>query len=217
MNGRHRMEESAGQDGPCLADYGQPGAGVVSSARATALTLTDELNAAEVRKLSEAVGTAVSRSPFGISPYELAPRLKPVDRICQRWAVSIGAGFTNDEWDLPLKSRPTPLDEETAIVVDTIVMKKIPSSTRRLLQKWYRTDIPVGVIADEMIQEYHGRKRPKLTRFLFHKGVVEDLKANLQMTENGVILCWNMSLDLLLERFGESRHLELVRLLTVRW
>lgn len=157
------------------------------------------------------------RTPFGLPDYELAPRLQPVNRICQRWAVSVGDGLPNWAWDLPKKSRPTPLDDDTAVVVDTIICKKIPPSSTKFLRKWYRTDIPLDALSREMIEEYHGRKAPKLRRFLWGSGVAEELRETLQMTENGVILCWNLTLDLLRDKFAESGHPELIRLLAVRW
>jgi len=176
-------------------------------------TLTDELNRAEMLALrgriaSEAKRVRVvklRRSPFGISPYELAPRLKPVDRICQRWAVSIGDGLPNWAWDMPTKSRPPPLDDDTAIVVDQIIMKRCAPASRRLLVKWYRSDAPVSAIADQMISEWHSRKkRSRLTNW--RGRIVDELKESLQMTENGVILCWNLTLDELRNRFEESKH-----------
>lgn len=157
------------------------------------------------------------RSPFGVSQYDLIPRLQPVNRICQRWAVSIGAGLPNWAWDLPAKSRPTPLDEETAMIVDKIICKKIPPSSTKFLRKWYRTDIPLDALSREMVEEYHGRKKPKLRRFLWGSGIAQEMAETLQMTENGVILCWNLTLDLLRDKFEESGHPELLRLLKVQW
>lgn len=184
-------------------------------------TLTDKLNRAEVQSLLGSGGRVAElkpkRTPFGISDYDLAPRLKPVNRICQRWAVSIGNGQPNWAWDLPKKSRPTPLDDETAVVVDTIIMKKIPPSSTKFLRKWYRSDIPLEKLSDEMIEEYHGRRAPKLRKFLWGAGIAQELAETLQMTENGVVFSWNLTLDVLRDKFEESRHPELIRLLTIRW
>lgn len=187
-------------------------------------TLTDELNRAEMHALRirlkaqpVVAEVAIRRSPFGLPTKELAPRLQPVNRICQRWAVSIGNGLPNWAWDLPKKSRPTPLDDETAVIVDTIIQKRIPQSSRKFVVKWYRTDIPLEAMSREMIEEYHGRRAPRLREFNFKSGKVEEIRKFIDMTDEGIVICWNLTLDLLRDKFAESQHKELLRLLSVRW
>ena len=72
-------------------------------------------------------------------PGALEPELVPVDRIMLRWAVANGSGLPSDRWDdNPRQSKPPPLDDDTALVVDRLILK-CPVKTRTILQKWYCT------------------------------------------------------------------------------
>lgn len=77
---------------------------------------------------------------------DLPYALRPVDRIMQRWAVSIGSGLPQEVWDDTPQSKPPPLDDDMAVKVDRIVVKAHPR-TYRLLWQWYRTPLPRGAIA----------------------------------------------------------------------
>lgn len=83
-------------------------------------------------------------------PGSLDPELVPVDRIMLRWAVANGSGLPANRWDdNPRQSKPPPLDDDTALVVDRLVLK-CPEKTRIILQKWYCTPEPVHIIAERL-------------------------------------------------------------------
>lgn len=77
---------------------------------------------------------------------DVPEELRTTDRILQRWAVSIGMGLPSDEWDENPKSRPPPLDDTTAIVVDQIVVRS-PPLTNSLICEWYKKPTPCPVMA----------------------------------------------------------------------
>lgn len=79
----------------------------------------------------------------------LESELVPVDRILQRWAVSIGEGFPSEEWDDRRLSLPPPLDDELSVIVDREVMHA-PPKTRRVIFEWYRTPMPAEALARKM-------------------------------------------------------------------
>lgn len=108
------------------------------------------------------------------------PELATTDRICQRWAVSVGLGLPTDQWMDGLASRPPPLDDVTAIIVDKIILKS-PPRTRRVTVKWYRTQLPQPVIAEQ-----------------------------LGLTERTLITAWQLTLNYLRWRFSESKHTDLL-------
>jgi len=119
----------------------------------------------------------------GVLPKELLP----VDRILQRWDVSIGTGLPSEAWDdNPRTSKPPPLDDDTATVVDQIILR-LPKRTNQVIVAWYRTPQPTEVIA---------RK----------------LNMSARSLENGLKVCLNFTLW----KFQESRHRTLLRLLQVR-
>lgn len=118
----------------------------------------------------------------GVLPRDLLP----TDRILQRWDVSIGTGLPSERWDDTKRARPTPLDDDTATIVDQIILK-LPKLTHQVIVAWYRTPEPTEVIA---------RK----------------LKMSPRSLENGLKVCLNF----VRWRFEESRHLTLLRLLRLR-
>jgi len=65
-----------------------------------------------------------------------------VDRIMQRWAVSVSGGVSCEVWDDTRVARPPPLDEPHAEIVDRIYCH-LKKREKRFLKMWYRT--PVGV------------------------------------------------------------------------
>ena len=118
----------------------------------------------------------------GIVPPEFAT----TDRICQRWAVSVGTGLQSDKWQDGGKTPPPPLDDDTAIVVDQIILR-CPESTKRVIVKWYRTNLPNTVIAQQ-----------------------------LHLTPRTLETAWKLSLNFLQWKFVESRHKPLLALLKFR-
>jgi hypothetical protein len=77
---------------------------------------------------------------------KLVDELIPVDRILQRWAVSVGDGIYDQPWDFIPQSKVPVLDDQTAIVVDQLVLRS-PVMTRKLVELWYRTPVPRVVLA----------------------------------------------------------------------
>lgn len=79
----------------------------------------------------------------------LPTELVPVDRVLQRWSVSIGDAI-REEWDEDKrKSLPPPLPDDLAIIVDQTILRS-PEGTRRFLRKWYKSPEPTYVIAEAM-------------------------------------------------------------------
>ena len=119
----------------------------------------------------------------GVLPIELLP----VDRILQRWDVSIGTGLPTEAWDdNPRTSKPPPLDDDTATVVDQIILK-LPKRTHQVIVAWYRTPQPTEVIARR-------------------------LNMSPRSLETGLKVCLNFTRW----KFEESGHSTLLRLLQVR-
>jgi DNA-directed RNA polymerase specialized sigma24 family protein len=108
------------------------------------------------------------------------------DRICQRWAVSVGLGVQSDKWQDSARSRPPPLDDDMAIIVDQIILK-LPEKTKRVVVKWYRTDLPNGTIAEQ-----------------------------LRLTPENLIVAWHLSLNFLQHKFVGSGHKGLLAALRFR-
>lgn len=108
------------------------------------------------------------------------------DRICQRWAVSVGMGLPTEIWMDGIASRPPPLDDDTAIVVDQTILKS-PPRTKRLIVGWYRTPVPQSVLAN-----------------------------NCGLTTRTLVTGWHLSLSYLRWRFGESGHRGLLDALKLR-
>lgn len=128
----------------------------------------------------------------------LHPLRAPVDRVMQRWAVGEGSGlpYTSDEMDLaaqlaseqadtftPAAQQSPPLDDETQIIVDRIVLKA-PSLTRAITREWYLSPTPARVMA-------------------------EDLAVSLST----LYRYWHDALDYLRGRFEDSRNHTLLRLI----
>lgn len=81
----------------------------------------------------------------GVIPVEFLP----TDRIMQRWVVAGGSGLPTLRWDDARKSRPPPLDDESAIIIERI-FNHSPPKTHRILKAWYKTPAPTRVIAKEL-------------------------------------------------------------------
>jgi hypothetical protein len=70
-------------------------------------------------------------------PHGLDPILMPTDRLLERWAVSQGSDeYLTAYYEIPLRSRPPPLDDEMSIIVDRVVMRS-PVQTREFAKRWY--------------------------------------------------------------------------------
>lgn len=82
-------------------------------------------------------------------PAALPRELIAPDRIMLRWAVSNGSGLPSEDWDDRPVSRIPPLDDGTAVVVDQIVLHS-PPKTQKFVRLWYKSPIPVRLIADRM-------------------------------------------------------------------
>jgi hypothetical protein len=82
----------------------------------------------------------------------LDPRLAPADRLMQRWAASQGSGLAalmGEASDEVRQSTLSPLDDQTAMVADRIVLKA-PYRWPRFIHSWYRSSKPAEVIGEEM-------------------------------------------------------------------
>jgi hypothetical protein len=70
---------------------------------------------------------------------KILDELIPTDRILLRWARSVGDGLYDCPWeDVPFNRAPE-LDDQTAIVVDQLVLR---APCRKLVELWYRTNLP---------------------------------------------------------------------------
>jgi hypothetical protein len=123
----------------------------------------------------------------GVRQAVCPPEFASTDRIMMRWASSVGMGLQSDQWqDVELKSKAPPLDDHTSILVDTIVMKS-PPKTKSFLMKWYRTNLPGDVIAEQ-----------------------------LNLTPATLLTAWNMSLLFTQKRIVDTNDKSLLALLRFR-
>lgn len=81
----------------------------------------------------------------GVIPLEFIT----TDRIMQRWVVAGGSGLPTARWDDARKSKPPPLDDGSAIIVERI-FNHSPPKTKKILDGWYRTPAPTEIIAEEL-------------------------------------------------------------------
>lgn len=92
-------------------------------------------------------------------PGQLDPELAPTDMIMQRWAVSVGDGMpTEGEWNDEPQAKVPPLDDETAIIVDRLIMHQLLPRQRKFAFRWWKSRLPREVIAEEL-----GLSRTSLT------------------------------------------------------
>lgn len=85
----------------------------------------------------------------------MEPRLVAVDRILQRWVVSIAGGLASEVWDDTPAARPPPLDEECAVIIDQMVLHA-PKRKRRVINCWYRKPWPTRLIARKLAVSERG-------------------------------------------------------------
>jgi hypothetical protein len=76
----------------------------------------------------------------------IPPELLTTERIMQRWTVANGSGLPTERWDDSRKSKPPPLDDDSAFMVD-IIVRDSPPRTRRVVKSWCTDPSPTSVIA----------------------------------------------------------------------
>lgn len=82
-------------------------------------------------------------------------RLEGIDRHMQRWAQSQGSGVPEQAADidhLVSKFKLTPLPAAEAVITDRIVLELL-TPWRFFVHAWYRGDMPVHLIAEELGME----------------------------------------------------------------
>jgi hypothetical protein len=71
------------------------------------------------------------------NPHGLDPLLVPTDRMLERWAVSQGGDEYMSGWDeKPARSRPPPLPDDLAIIVDQTILHSTVQA-RNFVHRWY--------------------------------------------------------------------------------
>jgi hypothetical protein len=115
----------------------------------------------------------------------IPPELLTTDRIMQRWAVANGSGLPTERWDDSRVSRVPPLDDDTALVVDEIVLK-CPPKTNKIIVLWYCKPLPTVEIA-------------RLAG----------------MSPRSLEKAWGVSLNFLKYKFEGTNHFTLLKLLRV--
>lgn len=143
------------------------------------------MNAAEKRKENRVLARAIALSILRENDsgrFQLDIELMPTDHVLQRWAACIGDGMS-DKWDDSRKSRVSPLDDSTAIVVDQIILKS-PHRYRSLARQWY-----CGAGSSTAIAE------------------------KLGVSRSGLYLEWRCSLFHYMRRFLDSGHKDLIGLM----
>lgn len=80
---------------------------------------------------------AIIRLLEASNPHGLDPMLVPTDRLLERWAVSQGTDEYLHGWsDVPARSRPPPLPNDLAIIVDQTILHSTVQA-RMFVQRWY--------------------------------------------------------------------------------
>lgn len=145
------------------------------------------VNGTQKRKINRIVGRAVAIEMLAAGAGEqLDYGLMSIDRIEQRWAVSIGAGLPSDAYDDSPSARPSPLDDVTAIIVDQINLKA-PAEYAFLLRAWYKSPMPATAIGE-----------------------------NLGLNRNDTYRAWKAALSYLRYRFLATNHKDLINLVNLR-
>jgi hypothetical protein len=121
-------------------------------------TVKRPINAATKRRMNQLVRSAVALEIIrgqDSKERQLDEELMPTDRIMQRWAASIGSGMPESEWDTTPKSKPPVLDDESAMIIDQIVLKA-PHRYRTLLLPWYKGNGSSTTIQQKLGVSRHG-------------------------------------------------------------
>lgn len=92
-----------------------------------------------------ALKAMLGETVVGTIPVELMT----TNRIMERWSEACGNGLPTDAWDDQRRSRPPPLDDDSAYVIDTLVLS-LPPRTKKLVNCWYRRPLPTVEIAKEL-------------------------------------------------------------------
>lgn len=135
-----------------------------------------------------AYAKAVLKCMLGETVSGVIPReLLPVDRVMQRYWVANGDGLPTDRWDdNPRQSRPPPLDDDSATVVDRVYIK-LPPKTKKVIKGWYNSPLPTRTLAE--------------TFGMSERGLETAIKLALNFTQHKILA---------------TRHITLLHLLRVR-
>jgi hypothetical protein len=130
--------------------------------------------------------SSVLKSMLGQATTGVIPRdLLTTDRIMQRWSVANGSGLPTERWDDSRVARVPPLDDDTALLVDQIVLR-CPPKTHKVIVQWYCRPLPTVEIA-----------------------------RSLKMSPRSLEKSWLLSLNFLKYKFEGTNHLTLLKLLRV--
>lgn len=128
------------------------------------------------------IKSMLGQATTGVIP----PELLTTNRVMERWATANGCGLPTERWDDSRVSKAPPLDDDTALLVDTIV-RSCPPKTNRIVVMWYCKPLPTVQIAEK-----------------------------LGMSPRSLEKSWLLSLNFLKWKFESSNHLTLLKLLRVR-
>lgn len=115
------------------------------------------MNGAEKRKVNRILARAVALEIIREGDKRLSQldlELIPTHRVMERWAVSVGDGLS-DKWDDSRKSRMSPLDDATAIVVDQVILRA-PPRYQAMARQWYCGTGSSTTIAERLGVTRHG-------------------------------------------------------------
>lgn len=143
------------------------------------------MNGAEKRKVNRILARAVALEIIREGDKRLSQldlELLPTHHVLERWAVSVGDGLS-DKWDDSRKSRLSPLDDATAIVVDQVILRALPRY-KALVRQWYCGKGSSTTIADR-----------------------------LGVTRSGLYFEWRCSLRYFGQQFMATGHSDLISLL----
>lgn len=114
--------------------------------------------------LKAMLGEAVT----GVIPEEFLT----TDRIMQRWAEANGQGLPTERWDDSRTSRPTPLDDHSAYVMDRLMLT-VPKTTERIVVGWYCRPIPTRELARELGMSKRSLEKAHLVTLNYLKWKIE--------------------------------------------
>lgn len=146
-------------------------------------------NGAERRAVNQLLRQALALELIRKGDWKLRlldDELRGADRVCQRWAISVGSGMFVEQWDETPVSRLSPLDDATAILVDQIILRS-PERVRRLILPWYKGT-----------------------------GSTTTLERKLGVDRDALHLEWRASLFYLKRCFEQTGYPDLLKLLEVR-
>lgn len=113
------------------------------------------------------------KSMLGMATTGVIPReLLTTNRIMERWAVANGSGMPAERWDDSRASKPPPLDDDSALVLDQIVIA-CPPKTHRIVVYWYCKPWPTVQIAQKLNMSPRGLEKGLLVSLNFLKWKIE--------------------------------------------